>query len=91
MCKKTDLREDVVSFKAEQDKNLNIFLERRGQYGNHLENDKRFPKEDTSGFYLKCVRAIRDIDDNIPVNEDTLRDLSNYACIILSTRENPNA
>ena len=80
---------DIDSFRAEQQKNLEIFLLRREQYGNHLENAKRFPKEDISGLYLKMVRAIREIDEGVPVAEDTLRDLSNYACIILSTQENP--
>jgi len=76
---------DIASFKAVLQKKLEIFLERRQKYGNHLDNAKRFPKEHRYALYLKCVRAARMIEDGIDPDEDTLLDFSNYADMLTST------
>ena len=76
---------DVESFKKIQAKELQIFLERRAMYGNHLENAKRFPYKTKCGLYLKCTRIVLNIENDEPLNEDTLIDLSNYATLILSS------
>ena len=78
---------DVLSFDKQQRLCKDIFLERRKNYGNHIVNAKRFPNEHRNGLYLKCVRAIRNIDDGEKLDEDTLRDLSNFAIIILSSED----
>ena len=76
---------DIISFDLAVRGCREVFLKRREQYGNHLVNAKRFPKADTAGLYLKCARVVHDIDLNQPIMEDTLRDIANYALIILST------
>jgi len=74
---------DIVSFERVLDEKLRIFMERREQYGSHIENTKRFPTEHICGLYLKAARIIRDIEAD-EIKEDTLLDLSNYCDIVLS-------
>jgi len=78
---------DVLSFDEQQRKNKEIFLIRRKQYGDHRVNTTRFPLEHKCGLYLKAVRIIRDFENGKPLKEDTLRDISIYSNIILSSRE----
>lgn len=75
---------DVLAYDEAHEKCREIFLERRRKYGCHLTKAARFPHEDTAGLYLKCARTIRDIDAGKPVDTDTLRDLHNYSCMLLS-------
>lgn len=77
---------DVVSFKKVFADCTELFLERRQQYGNHLDNARRFPQENQSGIYLKMSRAIRDI-ENGTFKEDTLKDLINYLAMELTIKE----
>ena len=86
----TELDGDIRSFNVIQEREREIFIERREQYGNHLENAKRFPIEDACGLYLKCVRAIRDIEATMKppdIKPDTLIDLAVYPKLIQSARE----
>ncbi len=82
-----DTNKDIDSFKAVQDKALKIFLERREKYGSHLENSKRFKKEHVFGLYLKCVRMVRMIENDKPIDLDTLIDLSVYGNLVYSQTE----
>ncbi len=82
---------DIYLFKKSLDEKLRIFIERRKQYGSHVENSKRFPLEHIAGVYMKACRTIRDIEKVIPpellkdmIKDDTLLDLSNYCDIVLS-------
>lgn len=78
---------DIYAFCKILKKQESIFLERRKKYGNHLENAVRFPYEDKAGLYLKCARIIRQIENGVELDEDTLIDLANYSALILSPRE----
>jgi hypothetical protein len=77
---------DEFLFRQSQAEAYAIFLERRGQYGSHIENAKRFPHEDRSGLYLKAARIIRDIENGDEIKDDTLIDAANYCHIIRSAR-----
>jgi len=83
-----DSPDDIKSFRKILREKFKIFLERRKKYGNHLENARRFPRENISGLYLKCVRIIRMIETGQEIDKDTLIDLGVYSCLILSSREN---
>ncbi len=61
-----------------------IFLSRRTQYGNHLENAKRFPTEHEDALNLKACRVIRDHEAHAGIDKDTLIDIVNYAIAMLS-------
>ena len=78
---------DITAFEKILTKQKIIFFERRKKYGNHLENAKRFPFEDKAGLYLKCVRLIREIENGVVLDEDTLIDVAIYAGLTLSARE----
>lgn len=77
---------DVHMFKSVLDEKFKVFCERREQYGNHLNNAKRFPQEEFAGIYIKAARIIRDI-ENGTVKKDTLLDLSNYCDMALAEME----
>jgi len=66
-----------------------IFIERDLMYGSFIANFERFGVYDTCGLYLKCCRIIRDIEGSGVLNEDTLRDLVNYALMVLCERTLP--
>ena len=78
--------EDVRSFMDVQERQLVIFRERRKKYGSHLANAQRFPLENESGLYLKCVRLMRMIEGTDELDEDTLIDTAVYATMILSAK-----
>ena len=84
--------EDTKEYKAAKDiikygdafcKCRDIFLERREQYGSHLDKDEF---EDIAGLYLKTSRINRDIGDRKEINEDTLVDMINYGLQVLSRK-----
>lgn len=77
---------DIHLFEQVQAQKFKVFMDRRAQYGNHLENARRFPKEYQCGLYLKCARLIRDIESG-NIKKDTLLDLTNYCDIELSHME----
>jgi len=79
--------DDILSFDRIQLVKRTIFMERREKYGSHLDNAKRFPLEHINGLYLKCTRIIRMVESHANIDEDTLLDLSNYADLILSSKE----
>ncbi len=64
----------------------NIFLNRRNEYGDHLEKSKRYPLYNKCGLYEKMVRTIEDINIGNPIKCDTLIDLINYALMELSVQ-----
>ena len=73
---------DLRLFDEVQKRCREIFLEKREEYGNSLDNSKRFPKEHFSGFYIKLARLIRMLEQDKGLDEDTLIDLIVYAIII---------
>ena len=78
---------DIDSYENISKQCLKIFLNRRIKYGNHLDNAKRFKKEDEAGLYLKCARYIRDFENGEELGDDTLIDMANYSMMILSSRK----
>ena len=75
--------DDILAYSKAFRKCHDIFLERREQYGSHLDKDEF---EDIAGLYLKTSRINRDIADHKEINEDTLVDLINYGLQVLSRR-----
>jgi len=79
---------DVIAFEKVLSEKMAVFLERREQYGSHLENAERFPLEDFCGLYLKCTRFIRMFEKATSggglknIDPDTVIDCSNYADMI---------
>lgn len=72
---------DVDAFDEAMDECREIFLERRNQYGNHLERSKQYH---ASALHLKMDRAIKDMENNRQVKRDTLIDFACYALMLLS-------
>ena len=74
---------DIAAFEDAIEECTTIFLERRKQYGNHLERSKQYH---ASAIHLKMDRAIKDIESSRTVKRDTLIDLACYCLMLLSYR-----
>jgi hypothetical protein len=81
-----DSQTEIDAYNSVIDKCRDIFLDRQ-VHGSFIENAINFPKEHECGLYEKCVRAIRNIESNEPVKNDTLIDLINYAVFVLHGQE----
>ena len=74
---------DVKAYNQAVNECRDIFIQRRGQHGSHLEKDVEYLYR---GLRHKMDRAIWDLDHNNDVLRDTLVDLVDYALMLLSLK-----
>lgn len=74
---------DISAFDAAFSECREIFLERRREYGSHLEKPAVYIRDN---LRTKMTRAAGDIDTKNTVKRDTLIDLACYALMALSKR-----
>lgn len=76
--------EDITAYNKATNLCRAVFLERREQYGSHIENSKRFPELHKSGLYEKSARFIQNCENDECFKKDTLIDIINFGLFLLS-------
>jgi hypothetical protein len=81
---KTVALPDVAAYDRAAADCRGIFIERRAQYGSHMEKPRQYAID---SLYIKAVRLCKDHESGREMKPDTLRDFVNFALMVLTQKE----